>query len=419
MKRSQITTLLSQLYDLGLEPKIQKNSEYNDEPRQKSFSTFLKISKKYSESKVDRREPHGSGVSYFDEELAMMKSIWEAMERFCNYGFKKKSITYKIPGNKQEFIDLTYFSKDPQIKTKKLGWVKGVEVFTNQSKFIPAQLVYLNYPKLKNEPHLDFPHNTNGSAGGATHEMALLNGIYELIERDSLMGVYLNKISPPVINLLSIKDKRVKHIQNLFRKFNLDLYILDATTNLGIPSFISVVVDRTGLGPAISLGGKAGFRSIDAIIASAGEALMTRLYAKNMLRQGNISFDFKTANGVFPNRAKIWISPSSIKNIKFLISGSRVDYHAEEINLTQEGELTRVLKILKNLDYKVYYVDSTIDEFRKINFLAYHVIVPELSPLYLVEQEREKVINLKRLQEVANFFGKNFTNINSVPHPFL
>ncbi len=419
MKKGQLITLLDQLYDLGLEPKVQKNTQYNDEPRQKSFSTNFKTNKKYSDGKVNSSDLHGSGVSYFDEESAVMKSIWEAMERFCNYSFKRKSIIKKIPKNNESFLNLSYFSKDPQVKSSKFGWVKGVEVFTNKNKLIPAQFVYLNYQRLKNEPHLDFPHNTNGSAGGASHEMALLNGIYELIERDSLMGVYLNKISPPIVNLSAIKDKRIKYILDLYHKFNLDLYVLDATTDLGIPSFLSVAIDRTGLGPAISLGGKAGFKSVDAIIASAGETLMTRLYTKNMLIQGKISFDFKTADGLFPNRAKYWISSSSLKNIEFLIAGRRVDYQAQKFNLKIKSELAKVLKKLKKLGYKVYYVDSTVDEFRKLNFLSYYVMIPGLNPLYLIEHEKEKVVNIERLKKVANFFGKKFDGLNPIPHPFL
>ena len=115
--------------------------------------------------------------------------------------------------------------------------------------------------------------------------MAILNGIYEIVERDSLLGVYLNRISPPIIDLAALKDKRIDYLIDQFKKYKLELFVLDTTTDLSIPSFISLLFDRTGRGPAVGIGVKAGFHPKDAIISAIGEVLMTRLYTKNMLRQ--------------------------------------------------------------------------------------------------------------------------------------
>jgi thiazole/oxazole-forming peptide maturase SagD family component len=421
MNKAQINKLLESLNELGFAPQISRNVKFHDEPQFFNFNTYLTIPQKYTDGKVGEGEPHGSGVSYFKPEEAISKSIWEAMERACNYAFHKKEIKF-LKSKGSNFLDLKTFSKDPEIIDKKIGWVEGWDLFENRKIFIPAQNILLNYQKRKNEPRFDYPQNSTGSAGGNSPEMAILNGIYEIVERDSLMGIYLNKLSPNIVDLANLKDSRIDYIVEQFRKYDLELYILDATTDLGIPAFLSICFDRTGAGPAVGIGAKAGLKVKDIILGAMGEVLMTRLYTKSMLQNGEISADLKTARGLFPNRAKLWITTDTIEKIEFIISGKK-DYRLQTSDLRDKmsikQELNKVLKMIKQKGYKVYYTDRTIPEFKKLNFYTCFTIIPGLHPLYLHEHERERVINTERLTQIAKHFGKEFNGLNQVPHPFL
>ncbi len=434
MSAAQITRLIDKLDKLGLSPQISKNTQYHDEPNLYSFNTYLKLGNKFSDGKASKGEPHGSGVSYFSAEDAVSKSIWEAMERFCNYSFRKKQIKkLKADTRGYNFLDLSIFSKDPQINTKKMGWAEGVDLFENKKTLIPAQLVYLNYKHTIAESYFDYPHNSTGSAGGNSPEMAILHGIYEIIERDSLIGVYLNKITPGIVDLKALKDNRIDFLIEKFNKYKLELYVLNSTTDLGIPSFISLIFDRTGAGPAVGIGAKAGFNQKEAIVGAIGEVLMTRIYTKEMLMRGEIAPDLKSATGLFPNRARHWITRDTIKNAEFMVKGKKIDnrpariakqsvaggLHIIDYRKSLKQELEQVLGIIKAKGYKVYYVDCTIPEFRKLNFYTYFNFIPGLQPLYLREGERERAVNIKRLTQIAKHFGKEFDGINQVPHPFL
>lgn len=419
MKASKIAELLDKLDELGQTPQVYKNTQYNDEPRFYNYNTILTMPKKNTDGFVSKGEPHGSGVSYFSATDALSKSVWEAMERFCNYSWKKKQIVHlKANNTKYKFIDLSIFSKDPDINNKKLGWVKGFDLFANKPTLIPAQMVYLNYHK-ESEPHFDYPRNSTGSAGGMNKEHAILNGIYEIIERDSLMGVYLNKISPPIVDLASLKDAKINYLTEKFKKFNLELFVLNTTTDLGIPSFIALVFDKTNRGPAVGISAKAGFNVKDVIIGSIGEVLMTRLYTKNMLQKGDITADLKSATGLFPSRARLWITADTIKNIEFMTQGKKTRLKINSKRLTIKSQFKKVSRILKEKGYGVYYADCTIPAFRKLNFVTYFTFVPGLHPLYLRELERERIVNRKRLSQIAKHFGKEFDDIYRVPHPFL
>jgi hypothetical protein len=61
---------------------------------------------------------------------------------------------------------------------------------------------------------------------------------------------YLSKRQLPRVIL---KDE-LKEIEKYFGRYNLELIILDSSTNLEIPSFICLNIDKTGIGPAVSVG---------------------------------------------------------------------------------------------------------------------------------------------------------------------
>lgn len=145
---------------------------------------------------------------------------------------------------------------------------------------MPAQLVYVPYSYQHDEPLLRFPIST-GAATGVSLDDALYRGICEVVERDAFMITYLNKIVSPQVNLFSIKDKTIYDIANIFKRYKLELVILNLTTDLQIPVFAAVTLDRTGLGPAVSVGLKAGFNIKETIIGAIEESLMVRTWIRD------------------------------------------------------------------------------------------------------------------------------------------
>lgn len=421
MNTSQIATLIEKLDKQGFVPRMARNDIYYDEPRFFSYSTGLKITRKHTDGNLGTLKDgvNGSGTSFFSSHDALSKSIYEAMERFCEYTYKKKSIRRSIyKKNTGTFMDVTAFSKDSAIKNKKIAWLKGLDLTHGKSCFIPAGLIYMNYKKTKDEPNFDYPNISTGSAGGSTLEHAILNGIYEFIERDGIMSIYLNKITPPIIDLSFFKDTKIDQIVSKFKRYNIELYVLDITTDVGIPSFLAVAIDQKGF-PSVSLGAKSGLKIKDAIIGAILESLMIRTYTKNMLKSGSITPDLQVGKTVFADRARHWILPETYENIKFLIKGPKKKYKSDKFAGTHKEELKRVLKIIKERGLSVYGYETTLKEFKDLGFFAYQVIIPTLQPLYLQEKEKSKSVNVDRLKQVAEYFKKPYKEVNPVPHPFL
>lgn len=419
MTTNEIGQLLEKFQKLNLKPYFKKNNEYFDEPKFYSFGGELGLSRKHTDGILSHEPPTGSGTSFFSSETALSNCIYETMERFCSYYYKKKSLKWaSYVSNPKLFMDPALFSTNNEIRSKKMYWTKGVNLTNGKKCLIPSQLLYLNYKWMKNEPRLQFPYNSNGSASGATTTHAILNGIYEACERDAFMSVYLAKISPPSLNLDKINDIQIKEIVKKISRYRLELHVLDVTTDINIPTYFAVLIDRTGLGPALSCGAKASINNKNAIIGAITESLMCRLYVKEMLQKGSISEDLSKGKNVFSDRARYWIHPDSLKNIEFLISGKIVTPKFSRQNLKMEDELKIIKQKLVNVGFDTYYSDYSFSPFGK-NFIAGKVIIPKLQTMYLDEKFREWSINEKRLKEVSQFFKHKFNEVNSYPHPFL
>jgi len=218
--------------------------------------------------------------------------------------------------------------------------------------------------------------------------------------------------------LKKVKDKQIEELMSKMKRYKLDLYVLDMTTDIQIPSFLAILVDKMGF-PSVAVGSKSGLIMKEAIKSAILEAMMCRLFTRQMLKDGDISNDLSYGKTVFSDRARFWILPETRSNIDFMTIGKEKEYADNEKNITTQAELKKVISIISAAGYSVYCYETTIKEFKSLGFFAYQVIIPGLQPLYLREKERGISINTKRLAQVANFFDADYKEINPVPHPFL
>jgi len=425
-----INKILKELISKKIIKSIDNNSNiFYDEPKINYYSTILEESPSYyskNNYQVKVKGVGASGISFVSKKLALIKCLGEAVERFSINCFKKDSIIFStyndLINNNLKAIDPTIYLKNKNnIRGRKIGWVEGRDLYFNNKIYIPAQLVYLNYRILD---EIKFPNViSTGAAGHFYHEIALLNGIYEIIERDAFMTVWLNKISPPVIDLQKISDLTILSLIKTFHRYNLQPYIINLTNDLSIPVFLTILIDKTGIGPSITLGLKSSLNIKEAIIHSIEEAFQIRpwirreiMKKKSLLSKINRE---KIINNEI-NRAVLWYPISMINKVEFLFNQKKTVIKIKPFSLNKKQELAKVKELMKNKKFHIYYVNVTPSNFRKINYLVYKVIIPGLQPLYL--NESCKIIVMDRLKSVASYFGYYKNNkiiINPLPHPFL
>lgn len=419
----------------GLINDIKRVRQYYDEPKFWHYSAT--INSKYSKQDGKNFHSKSSGVSFFSEKIALLKCLGEVIERYCNFVFLEDSTSFigslrEIKGEVLGPCSMRNFSANQLRKEKfkhfrvtedsKFRWTKCKSLITNNFVHVPSQLVYLSYPFLKSEPTI-YPGISTGVAGGSCLSAALVRGIYEVVERDSFMIYYLDKLEPPKIDLKVINNDKIRQFLESAKRYKLEIVSLDITSDLGMPVIVSIIINRAGIGKAISVGLKSNSNIIDAIIGSIEEALHTRSWLRSEYEKDPKKiepFDLQKDSSI-KLRGFLWYPIEAIKNLNFWIHSSKkktVPTHYQAFSSGQElGEL---IAIFKKSDCQVYYKDLAVPALRKLGYYVVKVIIPQMQPLYL--NEKYPLLGGERLYNVPKRLGytsKTEGEFNKYPHPFL
>lgn len=432
--------LLKKIEKLARESSIIKDTSpsprYYDEPVIYQFSA--RIASIRNEDRSSTGTLYGGGSS-FNKKKAIIKAFCEAIERYCLKKYKKSEL---IRASFKDFSesealplgDIVSIS-DTQRRNKrfirfrwdrndKFCWVKGKFLSDGRNVFIPAQLVFVPY-NLKEEKILRLPIST-GAALGTTITGALLRGIFEIIERDAFMIHYLSRIHGGLVDISS--DHRLDKIAKYFRKYRLKLFLINLPTDFKIYTFLSILIDKTGVGPAVSAGLKSGLNPYNVALGSIEESWHSRPWIRSALEKGpDLDEIASRANSLFDLRERglFWARPGMIKYIKPWIDRSKKIKFSELPDLSKgsdSGDLQYILEQLWQHNYDTYWVDITRPDVKKYGFIVIKAVIPSLQPLYL--DESYPYYGGRRLYEVPLKLGflakpKKESELEKVPHFFL
>lgn len=397
----------------------------------------------------------GNGSDFISEEGALWRSIAEGVERHLwktSEDFYRGKIVYSTYDNLEKkalnIFSLAGFSeKDKEEfevlssnKNSCFGWTNAFSLLSGKENYCPIQLLSYHYSKLKvrspenpqgNEPLLRWPVST-GLASGRSIQEAIAKGILEIIERDAFMITYLNKLSPPQIDLghLSEQDEDIRKILKSFRRYRLKITLLQIPTDFPVFTTMALITDGLGSSPALAVGTSADFDIKKCILDALAKSLSIRLALRKNPSFFKESLDPKKINR--EGRLFYWSNPENLPKINFLFQGisKKIELPAEtkffNLSVEEENENLKIyysekLKDLKDalrrLNYDGYYIGIAPKEVKKASLYCAVTLIPELQPMHL--DERIPYFSGRRLKEVPIKLGyQPAEKINTEPHPF-
>jgi ribosomal protein S12 methylthiotransferase accessory factor len=102
-------------------------------------------------------------------------------------------------------------------------------------RYLPTSQLYFYY-----SGPVAFHADSNGCAAGNTLEEAIVQGFLELVERDAYAIWWYNRLQRPAVDLARFDDSYIRDLQSQLTETGRDLWVLDITSDLGIPSFVAV-----------------------------------------------------------------------------------------------------------------------------------------------------------------------------------
>ncbi len=119
-----------------------------------------------------------------------------------------------------------------------IDWTAGWSLVHDRIQYVPSAYAWFGHPDLNDE--FFCYADSNGHAAGASREEAIVQGFCELAERDSVAIWWYNRIRRPALDLDALRDPYVDKLRSFYAELGRSLWVLDITTDLGVPAFAAV-----------------------------------------------------------------------------------------------------------------------------------------------------------------------------------
>ncbi|MFL6970794.1 MAG: TOMM precursor leader peptide-binding protein [Xanthobacteraceae bacterium] len=124
----------------------------------------------------------------------------------------------------------------PFDRSSKIEWSPVWSLRDKRFKYLPTSLLYFFHT---GPGQIDA--DSNGCAAGNTLEEAIVQGFLELVERDAYAIWWYNRLQRPEVDLGRFDDSYVRDLQSQLAESGRRLWVLDVTSDLGIPTFVAIL----------------------------------------------------------------------------------------------------------------------------------------------------------------------------------
>lgn len=127
---------------------------------------------------------------------------------------------------------------EPFDSTAIVDWSPVWSLTHGMPRYVPTAYCYYGYSRKHN---VWFARaDSNGCAAGHSKEEAILQGFMELVERDCVALWWYNRLQKPAVDLSSFHEPYFEELSTYYQTLRRDLWVLDITSDLDIPTFAAV-----------------------------------------------------------------------------------------------------------------------------------------------------------------------------------
>ncbi len=174
-----------------------------------------------------------------------------------------------------------------------IPWALGWDIMNDVEILVPANAVF--HPLSSDYKRL-FRTNTSGLASGNVIEEAVFHGLAEVIERDAWALVEVTRRMGPLIS--DVEDGQAKSLLDRFRAAEVDVYLRDITSDIGIPTCAAAADDVKLRDPTLLTTGMGTHTSARvAVLRALTEVAQSRLTQIHGAREDTTMADLRKQIG--------------------------------------------------------------------------------------------------------------------------
>lgn len=370
----------------------------------------------------------GTGIN---EEECLVRALVEGLERYCAGSGTEEQVIFASAnelGNRALDLEAIPICSRTELshprcplvlpdKKNPIRWIQGISLLDGGVVYLPAVMVFLYAGFVNRAERICVPIST-GCAGHTSYERALLNGILEVVERDAISLVWLQKMPLSKIKI-DIVPEALAFFWDRYQRSskNLGITFFDATTDLGIPTVYGLQV-----APGANLTTMVACSStFDPCVALSKVIRDMAACNVGFRSQRPAPQNPEDCEEVFQG-ARYMASPERFGAFNFLTNSQGCKRLSEMPAMKESddrSELRLILELFRRKGVNVYAVDLTTDEAMRCGIRVVRVIIPELLPLGF--HYRARYLGTSRLYDAPVRMGYpayEETQLNQWPQPF-
>jgi ribosomal protein S12 methylthiotransferase accessory factor len=368
----------------------------------------------------------GTGRTLDDPALASIVAVAEAAERYSGKD-RGEQFTWAEAGHPPgSAIDLSRIPRCSAEEYAKPGcplvpvdlearirWVQGTDLATGEPTWVPAVMAAFG---LHVAPQERFWYRI--STGYAIHtdvRQALIGAILEVVERDMISIVWLNRLRLPVLPAAELSP-RAQRLVNWAEQHFIQTMLFDATSDLGVPTVYLLQIAEHDPKAAQLIGCGTG----DTLASAAERALLESVTIRELYSAAEPPADqadfLSTLDG-----ARFMARREQRAAFDFLLGdedrGARQP--VTDLPENRDAALRHVLGLLRQRDLQAVMVDRTTAELRAVGLTSVCVIIPGLQPMTLHPYAQYRAHpRLRAAAEAMGYSARSESEFNPWPQPF-
>ncbi|MDQ3917217.1 MAG: TOMM precursor leader peptide-binding protein, partial [Acidobacteriota bacterium] len=152
--------------------------------------------------------------------------------------FSEAQFANRLSWNKAHSHSAYHMVPEEFDEDREIEWSPVWSLTNKEFKYVPAAYCYYGHADLRKKFFCSC--DANGNAAGNTREEAFLQGFMELVERDSVCLWWYNRLRKPGVDLESFNEPYFAALADFYRTINREFWVLDITSDFGIPAFAAV-----------------------------------------------------------------------------------------------------------------------------------------------------------------------------------
>jgi ribosomal protein S12 methylthiotransferase accessory factor len=383
---------------------------------------------------------NNGGVSS-DRYTAIAKAIGESVERYCSAIFRYSDLAFssyrdleRRAARPQSFalyradqFETVDFPWQPFTVDTPLFWSSGVSLVDGQEILVPAAMVYVpfHYLRSRGDTPIVQPIST-GLASGCSFTEAALGALCEVVERDAFTIMWQASMARPRIDVRSLPED-VGDLVRRFWEVGIDVHIVDITTDIQLPTVMTVAVGDADTSPAVAVAAATDPSARVATIKSLEELAHTRKFARQLMDYTpEVPLDVAAGHPhVAEQRDHLRIYCPQHAKVLAAFSWSSSDERDFAKVLDRDADsaeeaLASAVAAVSDVGEEVIACDLTTPDIRDLGLSVVRVVVPGAHPLFM--GYRTRALGGTRLYTVPQLLGEAGIEPggrdNPYPHPF-